>query len=188
MKVPSFALLGCPECDLLQRPTPVAAGQAALCSRCGAKLYRAPRPGPDRMLPLALAGLVALGVAIAFPIVGLEIKGTQTQTTLIGAALALYENHMPPLAALVIATTVVYPLLALSAMALLKHRAARHAPALLRALRAIHPWCMVEVFVLGLLVAYAKLAHMTTVAPGPGAWALGAFIVLWAVTQREVTL
>ena len=92
---------------------------------------------------------------------------------------------MAPLAALVIATTVVYPFLALSTMALAKHL---RTPALLRALRAIHPWCMVEVFVLGVLVAYAKLAHMVAVVPGAGAWALGAFVVLWAVTQREMTL
>jgi paraquat-inducible protein A len=177
---PFAALLGCPECDLLQRPVPVAAGQAALCSRCGARLYRAALTGPDRTLPLTLAALVALGVAVAFPIIGLDIKGSQVQMNLIGAARALYEDYMAPLAALVIATTVVYPLLALSTMALARH--ARR-PALLR---AIHPWCMVEVFVLGVLVAYAKLAHMVTVAPGPGAWALGAFVVLWAITQREM--
>lgn len=184
MNFQSSALLGCPECDLLQRPVPVAAGQAALCSRCAARLYRAPASGPDRILPLTLAGLVALGVAAAFPIIGLDIKGTPVQTTLIGAAYALYEDHMAPLAALVIATTVVYPFLALSAMALVKYG---RKPALLRALRAIHPWCMVEVFVLGALVAYAKLAHMVAAAPGAGAWALGAFVVLWAVTQREMT-
>ena len=175
----SPALLGCPECDLLQRPIPVVPGQAALCGRCGARLYRAPGAGPDRIVPLALAGFVALSVAVGFPIIALDIKGTQVQTTLIGAAQALYENHMAPLAALVIATTVVYPLLALFGM-VLKHP---RRPALLR---AILPWCMVEVFVLGVLVAYAKLAHMVTVTPGPGAWALGAFVLLWAMTQREL--
>jgi paraquat-inducible protein A len=173
------ALLDCPECDLLQRPIPLTAGQSALCGRCGATLYRAPTP--DRTLPLTLAALVAFGMVIAFPIVGLEVGGNVVQTTLPGAARALYDDGMAPLAALVVATTVVCPLAALLSMALLQWS---QSPALVRTLRALQPWSMVEVFVLGLLVALAKLAHMATVAPGVGAWALGAFVVLWAAAHR----
>jgi len=176
------ALLGCPECDLLQRAITPAAGQSALCSRCGAVLYRAPRP--ERALPFTLAALIAFGVAIAFPIVGLEVQGNLIQATVPGAARALYDDDMAPLAALVIATTVICPLVALTSMALLQHPDLRHAPALLRALRAAQPWSMLEVFVLGLLVALAKLAHTATVVPGVGSLALGALVMLWAAAYR----
>jgi paraquat-inducible protein A len=47
---------------------------------------------------------------------------------------------------------------------------------------------MLEVFVLGLLVALAKLAHMATVTPDIGAWALGALVVLWAAAYRAAGL
>jgi paraquat-inducible protein A len=70
-------------------------------------------------------------------------------------------------------------------MALLQHPRLRHAPALLHALRATQPWSMLEVFVLGLLVALAKLAHMATVVPGVGSLALGALVMLWAAAYRS---
>lgn len=181
------ALLGCPQCDLLQRPISLRPGQSALCSRCGATLYRAPPPGPDRALALTLAGLIAFGVAIAFPIVGLDLKGNRVDTTLFGAAEALYHDNMAPLAALVGATTMLFPFLLLTSMALLLFRK-RSAPQLLRTLHAAKHWSMVEVFVLGVLVALAKLAHMAGVIPGVGAWATGALVVLLAAAHRASEL
>src|ERR1044072_7428663 len=102
-------LLGCPECDLLQRPISLAAGQSALCSRCGATLYRTYPATRDRALAFTLAALIAFGVVIAFPIVGLEVKGNVFQATLPGASQALYQDNMAPLAALVVATTTLLP-------------------------------------------------------------------------------
>ena len=176
------ALVGCPQCDLLQRAIPLAAGESALCGRCGATLYRAraPAPGPGRAL--SVAALIAYGVAMTFPIVTFEVKGSVIQTTLPGAAQALYDAGMAPLAALVIFTTTVFPLLAIAALLLLPAAAA------LRLLRAVQPWAMVEVFMLGVLVALAKLSQMATVIPGVGALAVGALIVLLAAAQRASAL
>jgi len=174
----SAALVGCPQCDLLQRAIPLAAGESALCGRCGATLYRARPASRERALALTLAGLIAFGVAVAFPIVALDVKGNVVRTTLLGAARALYDDGMAPLAALVVATTTVFPLLVLGAIALLP------AAAPLRLLRASQPWSMPEVFMLGVLVALAKLAHMAAVTPGVGALAVGALIVLLAAAQR----
>ncbi len=176
------ALVGCPQCDLLQRAIPLAAGSSALCGRCGATLYRAQPPSRDRALALTLAGLIVFAIALAFPIVALEMKGNVVQTTLLGAAQALYDDDMAPLAALVVATTTIFPLLVLAAMAMLP------APVPLRLLRVAQQWSMLEVFMLGVLVALAKLAHMAAVTPGVGALAVGALIVLLAAAQRASAL
>jgi len=176
------ALVGCPQCDLLQRAIPLAAGESALCGRCGATLYRARPPTRERAQALTLAALIAFGVAMASPIVALEVKGNVVETTLPGAAQALYDDGMAPLAALVVFTTTIFPLLVLAAMALLP------AAQPLRLLRAAQPWSMPEVFMLGVLVALAKLAHMATVTPGVGALAVGALIVLLAAAQRASAL
>jgi paraquat-inducible protein A len=55
----------------------------------------------------------------------------------------------------------------------------------LRALQAIRPWGMVEVFMLGVLVALVKLAHIATVEPGLALWSFGSLIVVFAAAAAS---
>jgi paraquat-inducible protein A len=57
---------------------------------------------------------------------------------------------------------------------------------LLRAAHAGMPWCMLEVFMLAVLVALAKLGKMATVVPDTAAWALGALVVLWVAAPTAM--
>jgi paraquat-inducible protein A len=174
-------LIGCRECDLLQRPVRLDGG-GALCARCGAHLYKAGSPAGNRALPMVLASLILFPLASLLPLVGLELKGGMVETTLFGAARALYHDDMPLLAAVVFATTIVLPAAVLAAMGLALaplDLGERTRALLLRVVRAGAPWCMLEVFVLALLVALAKLGKAATVVPGTAAWLFGALVVLW---------
>jgi paraquat-inducible protein A len=57
-----------------------------------------------------------------------------------------------------------------------------HRPAgfaiLVRAMQTLRPWGMIEVFLLGVLVAIVKLSSMATVVAGPALWAFVALTVL----------
>ena len=44
----------------------------------------------------------------------------------------------------------------------------------------VEPWCMLEVFVVGILVALVKLTHIAAVVPGIALWSFGALILLLA--------
>ncbi len=57
---------------------------------------------------------------------------------------------------------------------------ARGSDVVLRAMQAVRPWVMVEVFMLGVLVAFVKLNGLASVIPGPGLWAFGAVMILAA--------
>jgi len=57
-------------------------------------------------------------------------------------------------------------------------RAAPGFKACMRALEHLRPWSMLEVGLLGVLVAIVKLAGMLDVHPGMGLWALGMLTVL----------
>lgn len=178
-------LTACHECDLLVRQAEgqEAADYCALCPRCGALLYRHSRNCLENTLALACACLVLLAVANAFPIVGLNIQGQRIDTTVIGAAIQLWQNDMPAVAILVLATTTVTPLLEMSAVIWLTLPLVfgRRPPAfaqVFRALQAAHPWAMVEVFILGILVALVKLAHLAEVLPGPAMFCFGALMLL----------
>ena len=177
-------LAACHDCDLLQRViAPVARG-ARRCARCGAVLFRFDPAGLDRGLALAAAAAILFLMANTFPLVGLRVKGEVVQTTLFGAAQVLYADGMRALAAVVFITTVLAPLIELAAFTalLLALRSGRvmRGGALYRVLRAVLPWGMIEVMMLGVLVALVKLAHIAEIVPGIALWSLAALVVLSA--------
>jgi len=179
------ALIACPECDLLQRTTPLAGRQLARCRRCLSVLYRPYDENLDRPLAFTLAAAILFVIANTFPIAGLELQGQSTVATLFGTARSLYEQNMRLLAAVVFFTTIVVPGAQLSAMAyvlvpLRLGRAPRGLPAALRTLQAVRPWGMIEVFILGLLVSLVKLGAMATVVPGIALWSFGGLLMMIA--------
>ena len=189
-------LVACEECDALHRRSSVdGAGEASddvvpsgrhyECRRCGATLGLARHASFDLPLSLALAGLVMLLVAHTNEIMLIEIQGQVRSTTLWEAAWTLYDEGAWLMCGLVLFTTLLNPLVELAAVAwvLLPLRAGQQAPGfdlVLRAMQAVRPWVMVEVFMLGVLVAFVKLNGLASVIPGPGLWAFGAVMVLAA--------
>ena len=177
-------MTACPECDLLLREltVPVSAGTVR-CPRCGAVLYRVSRDALERSLALTCAALLLLLIGNLFPLVGLNIQGHHVETTVLGAARQLWRDDMPLIALVLLATTVLMPLIELSALVwlLLPLRNGRRPPgfvALFRALQLAHPWAMVEVFILGVLVSLVKLSHLADVLPGPAIWCFGALMLV----------
>jgi paraquat-inducible protein A len=184
------ALIACHECDLLQREGRLPAGGKALCARCGATLYRSHPHSVERTLALALAAGVLFAVANLFPIVSLELQGQRTDATLFGAVHALHGQGMDLVAALVFVTALAMPALQLAALCylLLPLRLGRAPPRVgpvFRALQAARPWCMVEVFMLGVLVSLVKLAHLASIVPGVALWSFGGLMLLLAAVAAS---
>jgi paraquat-inducible protein A len=186
------SLIACHECDLLHHQTALPLGGVACCTRCGARLYANPRNSLDRALALTLAAVILFAVVNFFPIVGLDAQGNLSSATMPGSALALYKADMASVAMLVFATTVLAPAAYLSAMLylLLPYKFGRVPPMMPLVLRAVHMlkhWGMVEVYLLGLLAALVKLAHLAAIKPGPGMWLLGllVFVLAAAITAFD---
>jgi paraquat-inducible protein A len=173
------ALVACPDCDAVQS---VVGRADAVCVRCGALLARG-GARPDRAAALILAALPLFLVANAAPLMSLEGRGMAFDATVLGAAVALYHQGLVLLAALVLLTTVVLPAFELLSLAYLllwlQRRRLPPAMALVLSLReAIRPWSQIEILLLGMLVAYGKLASLFQMAPGVGWAALVAFLLL----------
>jgi paraquat-inducible protein A len=176
----------CEGCDAVWRRQPLRPREVARCPRCGGELERHEREDSARLLPLTLASLVLFAIANLFPIVEIELQGLHSRTTLAGAVLALSSEGMSPVALLVLATTILFPLLQLCILLyLLLPMAYERRPAgfgmLVNALLMLEPWGMVEVFLLGVLVAIIKLGSLAQVIPGPALWAFVALTVLLTV-------
>lgn len=178
-------IIACHECDQLQRETSLPPGGVAICCRCGASLYRDTRGTLDHTLALLLAAVIVFILANAFPIVSIEAQGNRNATTLFGAVQTLWKEGRAVIAGLVFYTTILAPALELLfsvvLLLLLRFRISIIAlPVLLRLVIAAKPWSMVEVFMLGVLVAVVKLSHLAHIVPGIGLWAYAALIILLA--------
>jgi paraquat-inducible protein A len=181
-------LLACEECDAVHRRSALGRNEVALCSCCGAELERDMSAYGRRALPLAIASFFMYVIANIFPIVEMELQGIVSRTTLIGSVFFLNSEGMPFVASLVLATTVLFPLLQLLALIYLLISVTRsgYHPAfnlLVRLLQTLRPWVMVEVFLLSAIVALVKLTSMATVVPGVALWAFGALTILLAAVS-----
>jgi paraquat-inducible protein A len=176
---------------LLQRRVELDRGQAAHCGRCGAELYGMPSGSLDRPLALASAALIVFVLANCFPVLGLDVKGRHAEATLLEAALQLRTQDMSLIAGLVLFTTFVIPAMELSGVVyvLAPLKLGLRMPGQLAVYKLIHrlePWGMIEVFLLGVMVALVKLAHMAVITPGWSLWLLGGFVVLSAATSASL--
>lgn len=179
-------LVVCEGCDAVYRRPTLAPREIAHCQRCGTELARHPGMQQRRLLPLAVACLILFAIANLFPIVEIELQGLRSQTTLTGAVVTLAGEGMSVVALLVLATTLLFPLLQLCALCYLLVPLARGIrppgfAGLVGLLQALRPWGMVEVFLLGVLVAIIKLSGMAEVVAGPALWAFIGLTVLLTV-------
>lgn len=186
-------LIACRDCDLLQHEVALAPHTDAHCIRCGALLYRGTRVRLDRMLAIMLGSAVLLVASNLFPIATIEVQGSVNATTLTGTALALHEQGRSLVAALVLVTTILVPAIELAAMLyVLVPLRFGHVPRgvapLFRLVLGIHPWGMMEVFMLGLLVTLVKLADLAKVVPGISLWAFVGLIVLFSAASASFSV
>ena len=179
------SLVACPDCDLLNRLDGPAAA-TLLCARCGAVLRRHRPDSIDRTLALVVAALLLFALANAFPFLAMQTGGLVQETTLLSGVHELWRQDLRLLAALVFATCVLVPAAQLIGLGtiLLPLRLGRRPPPgaarILRLVQAAAPWGMMEVFMLGILVALVKLGHMATIVPGVSVFSFAALIVVMA--------
>jgi paraquat-inducible protein A len=184
------SLVGCPDCDLVQRLPELAAGASARCPRCGKELWRRREDSLNRTLALTTAAAFLYLVANSVPMLGLTVAGRQASTTVAGGAMQLWQGDRQLVAALVFFTAVVAPGLQIGLMLAIVLGAKRERPRrwvgeLLRHHPTASTWSMLEVMMIGVLVALIKIADYATVIPGVAMLALFALIFLLAATQAS---
>jgi paraquat-inducible protein A len=179
--MPETALIACRACDLLHSRSALTAGHVARCSRCGAVLYRRTQTNVDRPLALTLTAVLLFVIANTAPFLTLSMEGRFQETILISGVLTLYREGRQGVALLALGTGIVGPLIQLVGLsyvllALKLSRPSRRVAVVFRWVRHLQPWAMAEVFLLGVLVSAAKLAHMADLVPGVALYAFMALI------------
>jgi len=186
--VEDASLIACPECDLLQRLPDLPVGAVARCPRCNCELWHRRADSLERTLAFAVAAAILYVVAQSVPMLGLSAVGHQASTTVIQGAEQLWDDGREVVAVLVVLTTVVAPALQIGFMLAIVAAARRaRVPRWVGTLLRHHPtaatWSMLEVMMLGVLVALVKIADYATVIPGMAMYTLGVLIFLLAAMQ-----
>jgi len=125
------------------------------------------------MLAATITAAVAFAIANAFPLLTLSASGFQTRATLWRSIVASYEQHQPAIAIALAVTLILAPVFEIGLLlwVLVPLCLDARPLAFTRAMRIMHvlrPWRMVEVFLLGVLVADVKLSSLATAEPGWG--------------------
>ena len=182
----------CHECDLLNRVPALPPDGCARCSRCGHVLFRNPANCVEKTLALTVSSFLLWIVANVFPFLSFGLPGNYLETNLVSGVLALYRQDQLILAAVVLSTSIVAPILQIAGLLYIlvplnKGRRMPAARTVMRWLGHLKPWSMMEVFMLGILVAMVKLGAMADVVPGVALWAFCCLILVlsWALSTLE---
>ena len=184
-------LISCHECGLLQRVVPLPDGGKAKCPRCGMTLRKERRNSIEDTLGLTLAAVILYVLANTLPFITFKLQGREQHSILISGVFEFMEQQLWALAAVVFLVAILFPLLKLlgNLLVLVPLRLGytpRYIAPLFRLLETLHPWAMMEVYMLGVLVAYVKLTSMATLDLGPALYCFAALIVVMAAADAAL--
>ena len=176
--------VACPDCDLLQHLSPLEPGDKLRCVRCDSLLAKRPIGPEGFCLALTVAAAVSYVIANTSPLMDLSVVGRSASTTIAGGALEMWRENEQLTAALVAICAIIAPgayLLYMLVLQVAAHRSPvpRWVGGMLRSVHHFEMWSMLEVMLLGILVALIKIAQLASVEPGIGLWGVGALVVLF---------
>jgi len=182
------SLISCHHCDLLQHLPNLAVGDSARCPRCNEELWRPRKDSLNRTFALTIAAAILYLIANSVPMLALTVVGREASTTVLGGVQQLWVDGQEVVAALVLFTAVIAPALQIGFMLAVTFGAHQERPRkwmgkLLRYYGASRTWSMIEVMMLGVLVALIKIADYATVIPGLALFLFGALVFLLPAIQ-----
>lgn len=155
--------IACHECDALVNRVPLRTGQKLVCPRCGCVLQKhTGKHFTRRVTACSLTALILMPPAYLMPIMTFDMLGSDTVDTMLAGVINLFDGGYWLMGVLVLLCSIVAPLvetLLLLVIGLMAQAGqyTRRLAWLLKAQRRIKKWGMLEVYLLGILVAYIKL-------------------------------
>ena len=166
--------------------------QKTVCTRCGGVLQRHNGLTVEQRLALTITAAMLWLVANFYPIMTISLQGLKNSATLWDSVLALSQGPITFIAMVAAIAIIIAPAFQLMLLiwVLAFALSQRRAPAFklcMRWLETLRPWSMLEVCLLGAMVAVFKLAGMLAVLPGIGLFALAALsLLLIRIAGRDI--
>ncbi|WP_460124948.1 paraquat-inducible protein A [Pseudomonas sp. S2_C03] len=185
-------LIICEHCDCVYQKVTLAKHQKTLCVRCGGVLERYNGLTVQQRLALTLTALMLWIFANFYPVMSISLQGLKNSATLWDSVLALSLGPITFIALVAAISMIIAPIFQLLLLIwVLGHALAGHrSPGFkfcMRWLETLRPWSMLEVCLLGAMVAVIKLAGFLDVLPGIGLIALAILsLMMIRIAGRDV--
>jgi paraquat-inducible protein A len=173
----------CPVCAQQHQNARLEEDTAVRCARCGSVIFEDRRGSLSRALAFSLGALILYFPANIYPILSARKMGAYSESTIWQGVNGLFSAGYWGVAIIVFLASIIIPLMKLTVMIYLisTHHRGGHERLklfLLRTMRIIGPWSMLDVFLVAILVALVKLGNLVTIKPEPGLVAFAAVVVL----------
>jgi paraquat-inducible protein A len=183
MPTPTGKIKVCKQCDLAVELAPPEKGEIAVCPWCMGPMARHHIHPFELSLSLALAALVPFAIVLAYPFLSLSIAGLRETSTVVEISGTLWKKGFPSLGLVVFWMSIGLPGLRLLAYIYVLAPLRRGGPApyswlVFRLAEKITPWAMLDVFLIGVLVAVVKLRDLASVNAGVGLFAFVTLMLL----------
>lgn len=161
-------------------------GEKAHCPRCGYLLQRPRRHSIERTFALSVSGLILMMPANLMPLISIKIFGNSNDGSLWSGVVMLIKDDMWIVAALVFLSSMLFPVLTIILSLLISGHLFFDKPnpnlaVWMRWLQHLDEWAMLEVYMLGIIVACVKLSSLAELKFGFGLYAFVALLMV-AVT------
>lgn len=179
----------CPSCGLFQRIPRLAPGKAADCVRCGKQLARRRSTSPIATPAAFCIASAALYLTLLIStLMLLDVSGRENTVSLFTGPAQLLNEGYGEVGLLVGWVTIVTPGLVIAMMGAILYGASREhmpdwTPRVMRWYEATREWSMIEVYILGVFVAYSKLVDLASVDLLPGVFLVSGLMFTMAATD-----
>lgn len=182
----------CPTCGLFQTLPEVAPGQVAYCRRCDEALVRRRRTSP-LATPIAFC-MTSFALYIALlcsNLMTLDAKGRVNTISILSGVYQLAKQGYGEIGAIVATTTFIMPGIVIVLMGIVLYGASRVGGTdwtahILKWYRRLREWAMIEIYILGVFVAYTKLVDLALVDLQPGVFLVAAIMITMATTDSTL--
>lgn len=181
--------LTCHQCGARYRRVSLQPGEWARCTRCDAVLEQYSSFTPGAWFAVVLGTMMMFIIANAYPVATLYLQGSGQPATFLDAIRVTWDAGYPLVAIMTFAAGFLFPILHLAVLLwVLGPMALGKMPlyfeSAIHLVEKIKPWCMVPVFLMGVLVSVVKLAGMASLKPGIGLFAIAVTTILMTSLLR----
>ena len=180
-EVQSAAELGLQGCQIC---TCVGSATGTSCGTCGATLHAGWTDSIQRTWAWLITSMVLYVPANFLPILHTQTLGKVSEKTVLGGVVALWEHESYPIAIVIFVASVLVPLAKILVLAWLclsvqlgSTFIVSQKTKLYRVTEFVGRWSMVDVFVVGILVALIQLGNVMSILPGAAALAFAVMVV-----------